>query len=88
MAGCYVIASDRGSVGDCVQEGWSGFIVDVGSPAGLIAAIARIDDDPARFLQPPPPPPPMRTAQEQAIEIAAIYDTILRDRPPALAIAI
>jgi glycosyltransferase involved in cell wall biosynthesis len=88
MAGCYVIASDRGSVGDCVQEGWSGFIVDVGSPAGLIAAIARIDDDPARFLQPPPPPPPMRTAQEQAIEITAIYDTILRDWPPALAIAI
>jgi glycosyltransferase involved in cell wall biosynthesis len=81
-AGCYVIASDRGSVADCVQDGISGFVIDVASPDGLIAALARIDADPARFQQPPPPPPPMRTARDQAQDIAALYDTILRDHPP------
>jgi glycosyltransferase involved in cell wall biosynthesis len=81
LAGCHVIASDRGSIGDRVEEGRSGFIVDVGSPDGLIAALAGIEAEPQRFLQ-PPPAPPMRTAQAQAQEIVAIYDTILREPPP------
>ncbi len=82
MARCYVIASDRGSVGDCVEAGRSGFIIDVGSPEGLIAALAEIDANPARFTQMPPPPPPMRTAHEQARDIAEIYDIIIKQHGP------
>ena len=81
-AGCYVVASDRGSVGDCVEDGRSGFIVDVSSPDGLVAALARIDADPARFLRPPPPSPAMRGAREQARDLVALYETILSRQPP------
>ncbi len=72
-SGCWVVASDRGAVGAAVQDGVNGHIVSVDNLRGLIAVIEAIDADPAKYLRSPPPTPLMRTSQDQARELAALY---------------
>ena len=72
-SGCWVVASDRGAVGAAVQDGVNGHIVSVDNLRGLIAVIEAIDADPAKYLRSPPPTAPMRTSQDQARELAALY---------------
>ncbi len=75
--GCWVVASDRGSIGEYVLDGLNGFIVDVNGPDGLIAALQRIDRDAARYLNSPTERPVMRTTANQADELAELYLDIL-----------
>ncbi len=76
LAGCWVIASDRGAIGqDVTPEG--GFIVDVSSAAGLAAAFAEIDADPLRFLRSPPPPVAPRPARAQGEELVQLYTRLI-----------
>ncbi|AWN48945.1 hypothetical protein DK419_23460 [Methylobacterium terrae] len=76
-AGCWVVASDRGAVGDCVVEGRNGYVVDVADEAGLLAALRFIDDNPDIHLRSPGYTAPIRTAHRQAEELAVIYGEIL-----------
>jgi glycosyltransferase involved in cell wall biosynthesis len=80
-SGCWVVASNRGAVGDCVVEGRNGYIVDVADEAGLLAALRFIDDNPAIHLRSPEYRAPIRTAHQQAEDLAAIYGTILDAKP-------
>ncbi|MBP0613991.1 glycosyltransferase [Jiella mangrovi] len=75
--GCWVIASDRGAVGEPVIPGSNGFKIDVSSPEGLIEALAEIDRDPERYLTSPQAPVHMRRARDQADELVALYREIL-----------
>ena len=75
-AGCWVVASDRGAVGDCVAPHRNGFIVDVRSPLALKAVLEKIDSDPVTFMQPPDYCDRLRTAREQAEELALLYREI------------
>ncbi|GJE78599.1 glycosyltransferase [Methylorubrum suomiense] len=81
-AGCWVVASDRGAVGGCVTPGVNGMIVDVTSPAGLLAALRDIDADPARYRNFPDVTPDIRWASDQAVELIGIYEDILAGRSP------
>ncbi len=72
-AGCWVVASDRGAVGEPVADGVNGHVISVDTIDGLVAVIKRIDADPARYTAPPPPPAPMRTSRDQARDLVAIY---------------
>ncbi len=72
-SGCWVVASDRGAVGAAVRDGVNGHIVSVDDLRGLIAVIEAIDADPTMYLGSPPPAPPMRTSQDQARDLAALY---------------
>jgi glycosyltransferase involved in cell wall biosynthesis/tetratricopeptide (TPR) repeat protein len=85
-AGCWVVTSDRGAIGqDVPQE--AGFVVDVGSHDGLRAVLARMNDDAATFTQSPSVTLNLRTARQQAIELAAEYRrfaTFKSDSAPAL----
>jgi glycosyltransferase involved in cell wall biosynthesis len=77
-AGLWVVASDRGSMGDCVTPGVNGWIIDVSNPEGLISALAEINNDPAKYQRSPPPSgAPQRTAEDQATDLLAIYRSIL-----------
>lgn len=76
LAGCWVIASDRGAIGQDVTPE-TGFIVDVSSTAGLAAAFAEINANPQRFLQSPPPPAAPRPARAQAGELAQLYGKLV-----------
>jgi glycosyltransferase involved in cell wall biosynthesis len=76
-SGCWVVASNRGAVGECVVEGRNGYVVDVADEAGLLTALRFIDDNPDIHLRSPDFAAPIRTAHRQAEELAAIYGEIL-----------
>ena len=75
-AGLWVIASDRGGVGEDVVCGVNGWIIDVSTPQGLLDALSQIDAEPTRYLS-SPPPTRLRTSEEQADEIVSIYRRVL-----------
>jgi glycosyltransferase involved in cell wall biosynthesis len=72
-----VIASDRGAIGEDVVEGVNGFVVNVSDPLGLLQALRTMDADPDRFRVSPRAGPPPRTSQDQADELAALYQRLL-----------
>ena len=76
-SGCWVIASDRGSIAEYVVEGVNGFVVDVSNPDGLAAALLTVDRDPERYLATPPPGKEMRKASDQGDDLAALYENLL-----------
>lgn len=84
-AGLWVVASDRGAVGEGIEHGVNGWVVDVSTPAAFEAVLDEIDRNPARYLEPPPASTsPARTADDQARDLVAIYRDILA-RPPEAA---
>jgi glycosyltransferase involved in cell wall biosynthesis len=72
-SGCWVVASDRGAIGACVVDGVNGFRIDVSSHLGLTNALREIDRSPLRFCSPPAKMTVLRTAAEQATELANWY---------------
>ena len=84
QAGCWVVASDRGAMGEDVIPGTNGFVVDVSTIEGLLGALRVIDADPATYLSSPAVRPQLRPAEDQARDVADIYRRILAetaDRP-------
>jgi glycosyltransferase involved in cell wall biosynthesis len=71
--GLWVIASNLGAMGEDVVEGENGFVIPVDTPDGLIDAFSKVDADPGRYKQPPEIRPKIRTAKDQARDMAAIY---------------
>jgi glycosyltransferase involved in cell wall biosynthesis len=79
-SGCWVVASDRGAMGEDVQPGVNGFVVDVSTIEGLLAALGEIDREPARYLRSPEHQPVLRSADEQAAEVLEVYRRVLKGR--------
>lgn len=72
--GLWVVAGNLGAMGDDLREGVDGFVIDVSSRAGLDSVLARLDSDSAAYRRGTPPPAgQMRSANEQADELAALY---------------
>jgi glycosyltransferase involved in cell wall biosynthesis len=78
QCGCWVIASDRGSVGECVTEGVNGHIVDVGDTGDLIRVLSEIDQDPVRYRVSPPPLTKLRRARDQVDDLAGLYRSLIQ----------
>ena len=81
--GCWVVASDRGSIGSCVTDGVNGHIIDVSDASDLIRVLTLIDQDPQRYLNSPPASTGFRLATEQGDELASLYKSLIA--PPAVA---
>ncbi|GAN54797.1 glycosyltransferase [Tanticharoenia sakaeratensis] len=77
LCGCWVIASRLGAIGDAIEHGVNGFHVDVSTADGLRDRLATIDANPALFRQRPPPLSEVRTAQDQARDVALLYNELL-----------
>lgn len=77
MAGMWVIASNRGAVGEDVIADENGFVVDVSDSSELVRVLRQIDNEPARFRVAPLPKPDFRKTEEQAKELAVFYRQIL-----------
>jgi glycosyltransferase involved in cell wall biosynthesis len=75
-AGLWVIASDRGAIGEDVTHGVNGWVIDVGAPRDLSTVLSEIDSNPEKYLR-SPPPPPLRLADQQADELLHIYREVL-----------
>jgi len=73
-AGLWVVASDRGAVGEEIVEDVDGFRIDVGGPDALLRVLRLIDANPERFLQSPPlPPSSLRTMADQGADLVELY---------------
>ncbi len=82
-AGLWVIASDRGAIGEGIEHGVNGWVIPVETLQPLVSVLREIDADPARFIaSPPPSTAPRRLAADQAFEVAAIYDEVLKNPQP------
>jgi glycosyltransferase involved in cell wall biosynthesis len=75
--GKWVIASNRGAIGEDVAPGRNGWVVDVADPGALPRVLAEIDDTPDRYARPPELATPARGFADQVDEIAGIYDRVL-----------
>jgi glycosyltransferase involved in cell wall biosynthesis len=75
--GLWVIASDRGAIGQDVTEGENGFVIDVSDHHGLVACLSRLDSDPDRFRTPPAHRPHLRGADLQAQALDDVYRRVL-----------
>ncbi len=78
-AGVWVIASDRGAVGDAIREGVDGRVVDVNTPDGLLSALREIDMNPEPFTRQRASVVP-RLAETQAEECVTLYRSILEGK--------
>ncbi|ACL60424.1 glycosyl transferase group 1 [Methylobacterium nodulans ORS 2060] len=77
LFGLWVVASDRGAVGEDITPGVDGFVIDVATPGPLRAVLSEIDGDVARFQAPPPRTGPVRSAADQGAELLRLYEEIL-----------
>ena len=82
--GLWVVASDRGAIGADIAEGVTGHVVPVDDHRALGDVLARIDANPTRYSQAPLGKPNLRTAAQQADELATLYKTILEQDGQAL----
>ena len=86
LCGCWVVASDRGSVGDCVVPGENGYVIDVSDAMELIGVLGLMDATPQRYLEAPSARPVFRRSSEQGDELAGLYKSIIAAQstnPPA-----
>ncbi len=81
--GCWVVASDCGSIGSCVTEGVNGHIIDASDGSDLIRVLTLIEENPQRYRSPPPASAEFRKASEQGDELARLYKSLIA--PPAIA---
>jgi glycosyltransferase involved in cell wall biosynthesis/tetratricopeptide (TPR) repeat protein len=85
QAGCWVVTSDRGALGQEVDAG-CGHIVSVDTSQDLTEVLQSVDRNPQRYLGPIEARPVLRMAQDQAVELAALYlGTGATGRRPAAA---
>jgi glycosyltransferase involved in cell wall biosynthesis/cytochrome c-type biogenesis protein CcmH/NrfG len=76
-AGCWVVASDRGAIGECIVEDENGYIIDVSDISGLVDVLRRIDNGHLRYSTQPHKVAALRSAVEQGEELARLYGEIL-----------
>lgn len=79
--GRWVIGSDRGAISESITDGVDGFVVDVGTMAGLREALSTIDSNPACYRRlVARPSKPLRSSDEQASQLLQIYHETLDAR--------
>lgn len=73
-AGLWVVASDRGAIGEEIVDNVDGFRIDVSGPDALLRVLRLIDANPWRFLDTPPPPlVSPRTMADQGADLVDLY---------------
>lgn len=71
-AGCWVVASDIGGIGEQVVDDVTGYLVQPNDYRSLRDALRKIDAQRERFLG-SPPPTEVRRVEDQVDEIVALY---------------
>ncbi|MFA6227378.1 MAG: glycosyltransferase [Candidatus Paceibacterota bacterium] len=74
----WVIASDRGAIGDDIEIGKNGFVISVNSSKNLERVLKEIDLDPKKYSGPILSKPSIKNIDEQSEEIVRLYKQILK----------
>ncbi|MCA8020312.1 glycosyltransferase [Burkholderia metallica] len=81
--GLWVIASNLGAIGQEVDDGRNGYVIDVSTSKDLKRVLRMIDDDPEKYKgNPPSRDRPLRRASEQAADLHQLYRKIIADKIP------
>jgi len=78
-AGLWVVASDRGAIGEDVKPDLDGFIVDVSTPADLSQTLSYINSAPGRFTCSPPLRDQIRSSYDQSLDLLRLYHEVTGD---------
>jgi glycosyltransferase involved in cell wall biosynthesis len=78
-AGLWVVASNRGAIGEDVTPGVNGFVVDVDSHLPLQNALAEINENYKGYLN-SPPPKELRSSDDQARDLIGLYREIVEQK--------
>jgi glycosyltransferase involved in cell wall biosynthesis len=78
-AGLWVVASNRGAIGEDVTPGVNGFVVDVVSHLPLQNALAEINENYNVYLN-SPPPTELRSSDDQARDLIGLYREIVEQK--------
>lgn len=73
LCGCWVVASDRGSIGEDIVDGENGFVVNVANIDGLVKVLSEFDENPDRYTAQQRVHERLRDAVEQAEDLAQVY---------------
>ncbi|PYE38798.1 glycosyltransferase involved in cell wall biosynthesis [Rhizobium sp. PP-F2F-G20b] len=76
--GCWVVASNRGAIGDDVIEDENGHIVDVTTTGPISRVFELMNDNVGKYLEPPSMKPVLRRSVEQADQLASLYRGMLK----------
>ena len=77
--GLWVIASELGAVGQDVEDGWNGCVINVSTTKGLSEALSKIDAEPNEYRTSPPGHRHIiRSRADQALELYYLYHEIIR----------
>jgi glycosyltransferase involved in cell wall biosynthesis len=80
-SGLWVVASDLGAMGEDIEPGVNGFVVDVSSAEGLKTILAQMSADPDRYLASPKGAQTPRSTDDQAADLAELYLDIVGRKP-------
>lgn len=75
--GAWVIASSLGALGEDIEEGINGFLVDVQKPNALASILDNIYANPDRFRKPPKIRKRLRMVEDQVDDVAKLYHVII-----------
>jgi len=78
-AGLWVVASNRGAIGEAVTPGVNGFVIDVESHLPLQQVFAELDGNCARYLR-APPPTKLRSSDDQAKDLMSLYREMVKSK--------
>lgn len=73
QAGLWLVASDRGAIGDVVEEGRNGFRIDVSDVTELERVLLAIDAAPEKYRKRTGHPVVLRSFDEQVDELIEVY---------------
>ena len=76
QAGLWIVASDRGAVGDVVEDGRNGFRIDVSDSVALERVLLAIDQAPEKYRTRTNYPVSLRSFDQQVDELVEIYRNI------------
>ncbi|CAD7341465.1 MULTISPECIES: glycosyltransferase [unclassified Sphingobium] len=76
-SGLWVVASNRGAIGEEIEDDLNGYVIDVTTTRDFRRVIEKIDADPNRYRSlPPRRSKEVRSMADQAVELYSIYRSI------------
>lgn len=81
--GKWIVASDRGAIAEDIDEGRDGFKIDVSDTRDLVRVLGLMNGEPDAYRHVASRTRCPRSADEQAIELARVYHSILEEASSA-----